>query len=162
MKLTVYNPLVDLGILIGLAVSNIFALLFLLLVSHAPRIAGCVTGIGFVIASATNVWMALTQPGSYVIGFGPSAAPGYRWFIYGPFAAHPAWYVLPIAAGQLAAGVLTLLGRREGPVGAMVFLLAITPLGIGSGFPAPAILAWAMWKLSRRAQNAQAAVRASS
>ena len=131
----------------GIAVSTGFAAAFLVLVWKLPQIARWVTGVGFIVASIVNTSTALTNPHAYVEGFGPFAAWGYRQFIYGPFASHTAAFVLAIAAGQFAVGILAFSGSRFGSLGAMVFLIAITPLGIGSGFPAPPIMAYAMWHL---------------
>ena len=73
---------------------------------------------------------------------------GYREFIYGPFADHTTLIVLSIAALQLLMGVVALKGSRLGPLGAMIVLVAITPLGIGSGSP-PRRLAYGTWRLYR-------------
>ena len=70
--------------------------------------------------------------------------PLYRRFIYGAFARHTVAFVLAIAGGQIAVGVLAfapLPWRRLGYLGAIVFLLAITPLGIGSAAPSTLIFA---------------------
>jgi hypothetical protein len=51
-----------------------------------------------------------------------------------------------IAVGQALIGALVLLSGRSlrlGLVGAIVFLVAVAPLGTGAGFPATLILAWA-------------------
>ncbi len=134
-----------------IAVSTVFSAGFLALVWKLPRVARWLTGVGFVVASGVNGWTVLTEPELYVQAFGPSAVWGYRQFIYGPFAAHTAWFVLPIAVMQLVVGALALMGSRVGPLGAMVFLIAITPLGAGSGFPGPPLLAYGMWRLYRQA-----------
>lgn len=77
----------------------------------------------------------------------------YRAFILGPFARHVPLYVSTIAAGQIAIALL-LAGRgqavRLGLAGAMVFLAAITPLGLGSGFPFTLITLWAALLLWRQ------------
>jgi hypothetical protein len=81
----------------------------------------------------------------YVEGFGPTAIPLYQAFIEGPFARNPALFVLPIALGQLLCGLAVLFGRgrwvRLGLVGCIVFLVAITGLGVGCAFPANLVMA---------------------
>lgn len=77
----------------------------------------------------------------------------YKQFIQGFFAAHAQPIVLTIATGQalIALGMLT-----RGPVfklaaiGAILFLVAIAPLGVGSAFPCTLVMAVAMWQLFRR------------
>jgi len=64
--------------------------------------------------------------------------PVYRDFINGWFSTHVRWIVVPIAAGQLAISALLVAPKRWralGVAGAVTFLAAIAPLGVGSGFP---------------------------
>jgi hypothetical protein len=125
-------------------VSQVAAVLYVLAAWRWPRATRYATGIGFLFAGAFNVWTASTTPQVYVTGFGPHAIPLYREFIYGAFARHTAAFILAIATGQLAVGVLAfapLPWRRLSYVGAIVFLLAITPLGIGAGAPATVVFA---------------------
>jgi hypothetical protein len=88
-----------------------------------------------------NLNAVLRSPQIYVAAYGPLAF-AYQKFIYGPFVANPSWFVVPIAVGQLAIGIslLTRLWIKAGLCGAMLFLLAITPLGVGSAFPCTLIL----------------------
>jgi len=70
----------------------------------------------------------------------------YRAFILGYFARHTAAIIAAIAVGQAVIAFLLAADgwpRRLGYVGAMVFLLAIVPLGTGSGFPATVLMALA-------------------
>ena len=93
----------------------------------------------FVWAACTNAYVALTQPTAYVEYGALTPSGGYRSFIEGWFSQHVAAMVLPIAAGQLLIAIL--MASRErftrslGVSGAIVFLAAIAPLGVGSGFP---------------------------
>ena len=90
-------------------------------------------------AAYTNSRIALTRPLDYqtfgeLTTFGP-----YRDFIHGWFREHTADLLLPIAAGQLAIALMLIVNRRItrriAVFGAVVFLLAIAPLGVGSAFP---------------------------
>lgn len=97
----------------------------------------------FLWAAIANLHTARTAPEMYV-GFAPYAIGPYRHFITGFFAAHVASIVSAIAVGQFAiALLLSLRGEavRIGLVGAIVFLLAIAPLGRASAFPCTLILA---------------------
>ena len=99
----------------------------------------------FLFAAQFNFRLALTHPEEY-LSFAPLAyLQWYRDFILGYFARHTAVIVAAIAVGQVFIGVLVLLSGRMlklGLIGAMVFLIAVAPLGTGAGFPATLILAW--------------------
>ena len=124
--------------------THIVAILFLIAAWRWPRIARFVTGAGFIVAGGYNIWTAITSPSIYVAGFGAHAFPLYRMFIYGVFARHTISFVIAIAVGQIAVGgsmFASLRLRKLGYVGAIVFLLAITPLGFGSAAPSTLIFA---------------------
>jgi hypothetical protein len=131
-------------LLFGQLGSTIVALV-MLVVSVRRRRAGLVLfAVLFAWAAAVNTRTALTAPADY-LGYGAFAVIDvYRRFIFGFFAQHVAAIVLAIAAAQAAIAVALLNGRRWRRValaGAMVFLLAIVPLGIGAGLPATIIMA---------------------
>jgi hypothetical protein len=100
----------------------------------------------FLWASGANLYTSIVRPEVY-LEYAPLAALDvYRWFILGPFARHITLIVGAIAISQLAIALLVALwgtAVRLGLIGAMVFLVAIAPLGIGSGFPATLIMALA-------------------
>jgi len=96
----------------------------------------------FLAAGLFNLYTALTDPQVYTM-YAPGVwLPLYRTFIDGEFARHPQWYVIPIALGQLCISILLTQKTplfRLGCLGGIIFLLAISPLGIGSAFPATVI-----------------------
>jgi len=104
----------------------------------------------FAWAAAVNFRTALTDPQVY-LEYAPLAwSSWYRDFILGPFARHIPLFVTAIAASQAAIAVCVSLSGRAagfGLLGAIVFLVAIAPLGVGSGFPATVVMALAAWKL---------------
>ncbi len=118
--------------------SNVFALVLVLLSAKWPKIARLLFSVGFVGAGVWNTLTALMRPTFYVTTYGPLATAPYQAFLYGPFATNPALFVVPIAVGEFAIGVLA-TGKatwlRLSMVGAMVFLAAIAPMGVGSAFP---------------------------
>lgn len=126
-------------------ISNVLAIVLFAAAAQWPRVTRIVFGCGFIATGFFNAYTALYSPRVYVDGYGPLAIGPYRDFIYGAFARHTMYFVLAIAAGQLVAGILALLPRltlqRLGLAGMVVFLLAITGLGWGSGFPAGILLA---------------------
>jgi hypothetical protein len=118
--------------------SNVFAILLVLLAARWPRVARLLFSVGFIGAGIWNMTMALMRTTFYVATYGPLATPPYQAFIYGPFAANPALFVVPVAIGELAIGMLA-IGKgnwlRLGMVGVVIFLAAIAPMGVGSAFP---------------------------
>ncbi|NNM33152.1 MAG: hypothetical protein HKO53_08800, partial [Gemmatimonadetes bacterium] len=79
--------------------------------------------------------------------------------ILGWFRDHTTALVLSIAAGQLTIAVLMALnatwGLRLGVIGAIVFLLAIVPLGVGSALPFSLIYGAALVVMVRRISETQ-------
>ncbi len=125
-------------------VSHLVALIFVLVAWRWPSIARWISGVGFVLAGAFNLWTVSSTPQVYVEGFGPHAFPPYREFIHGVFALHTRAFVTAIACGQMVAGVLALAPlpwRRLGYAGIVVFLIAITGLGVGAAVPSNLIFA---------------------
>ena len=91
----------------------------------------------FLWAAQVNMRLAIWNPAAY-LEYARWAIYPYADFIRGPFARHTSLYVAAIAVGQLGIGVFTALRGRAvtlGLAGAIVFLLAIAPLGRGSAFP---------------------------
>lgn len=117
---------------------NIVAVLLVLVAAKWPKVARWLFSVLFLGAGVWNLFASLTMPAFYVATYGPVATPPYAAFIAGPFAANPALFVVPIAVGQLAIGILaTGTGRsvRLAMLGSMAFLLAIAPMGVGAAFP---------------------------
>jgi len=98
----------------------------------------------FLWAGLYNSRVALTDPSPYLDFAKLTESPVYRGIIEGPFARNIVAWVSLIAVGQLCIGLGMLLRgslTRIASVGAIVFLVAIAPLGIGSAFPATLIMA---------------------
>jgi hypothetical protein len=107
----------------------------------------------FVWAAGTNLRIALTSPADYLNFAQFAVFDIYRAFIQGYFAQHTAAIIGVIALGQAAIAFLLAMNgwpRRVGYMGAIVFLLAIVPLGVGSGFPATVLIALAATELLHR------------
>ena len=136
------------NLLIPVIVSNLFALVLLLAGWFWPKTARGFFVLIFFAASIVNIVTALRNPGLYVEGYGDLALlPVYRDFIHGFFSRHTAPIVLTIAAGQLMVAILLIQKKLlffSGTTGAVLFLLAIAPLGLGSAFPSTLVLAGAI------------------
>ncbi|MDH4196407.1 MAG: hypothetical protein OEW05_03265 [Candidatus Aminicenantes bacterium] len=130
--------------LVPYIVANALALVLLWLAAKKPKLARWVFGAIFVGAAFFNAYMAAKRPQAYVDSYGASAwFPIYREFIHGFFSRATALLVLLIAAGQAVCGVLLFTRRsyKLGALGAVIFLLAIAPLGLGSAFPSTLLMA---------------------
>ncbi len=127
--------------------SNVVALALVGLALYRPVWGRYALVLLFAAAGVLNAVLAIADPASY-LGFADLAVwPWYRAFIEGPFAAHAAWMVAAIALGQLVVAGLLMLARpwhTLGAAGAIVFLLAIAPLGLGSAFPSTVVMAAAV------------------
>ena len=96
-------------------------------------------------AGQLNLRLAIQTPQVYT-NYAEWAWAPYRRFILGSFAAQITPLVAAIAVGQLAVAVLIALRGRAvyvGLGGAIVFFVAIAPLGVGSAFPSTLLLALA-------------------
>ena len=126
--------------------SSLIGLVMLVASIRSARAGRVLLSALFVWAAGTNLRVALTTPADYLNYAQFAVLDVYRAFILGFFAEHTAAIVSTIAVGQ--AGIAFLLAtngwpRRLGYIGAIVFLLAIVPLGVGAGFPATILMALA-------------------
>ena len=128
-------------------VVNVLGLLLVWLAAKKPKLARWASGVIFLAAAFINAHMAGKNPRVYVDSYGASAwLQIYRDFIHGFFSRATPLLVLLIAAGQAICGVLLFTERlhKIGGLGAIIFLLAIAPLGLGSAFPSTLIMAVAL------------------
>jgi hypothetical protein len=133
--------------LIGIIVSNILALVFLYCAVKWPRIARVLFFLLFTWACWMNWTISQRNPSAYLEYAGMAFSHLYREFITGWFSRNIAWVVGTIATCQglialamLSKGLVFKLGCAAG----IIFLLAIVPLGVGSGFPCTIIFAVAL------------------
>jgi hypothetical protein len=124
--------------------SNTIALLLLILAIKRPQIARATLSLIFIGAAGYNAIIAIYYPERYMVYADLTASPLYETFIRGAFSRHITFYILSIALLQLVIG--TLIGWRGTWMklalsGAAAFLIAIAPLGAGSAFPCPLLLA---------------------
>lgn len=141
------------GYLIPYIISQAAALGLVFICCRLPKAGRIVWGILFLGAGLFNLYHAWTAPEIYVQGYGPTAVwPFYKRFIYGFFSAHTTSLVTVIALGQMASGLFLLMKKpffMLGVTGGVIFLVAISPLGIGSAFPATLLMAVSLLLASR-------------
>lgn len=123
-------------------ISNSAALLILLAGIRKPRLARLLFVLLFSWACWINYTTAHSTPESYLEYSSFTPFSFYKDFINGWFKENITLMVTSISIGQalIALGML-LKGWlvRIACMGTIIFFLAISPLGIGSGFPAPLI-----------------------
>jgi hypothetical protein len=134
---------------------SVAASLVLLLVAWKWTNAGTVLfALLFTLAGILNFYFALHKPQVYWEYANLNPVSLYKTFIEGFFSQHTKLIVTLIAVGQLAIGfgLATQNGlKKYAAAGAILFLIAIAPLGMGSAFPSTLILAAGAWILMRRA-----------
>jgi hypothetical protein len=139
--------------LVPYLISNVVAVLLLLSAFKRPEVTRWACVLIFLAAAVVNTRLAVIRPLEYVDYGAFTASALYREFIYGWFSRHVRMLVLPIAPGQLAIAILLTRGRpwrQLGVAGAVLFLLAIAPLGVGSAFPFSFLLIGALLVMERR------------
>jgi len=138
--------------LILYVISNVIALFVLLAALKQIRFARLLFLLVFTWASWTNWRTAVGNPGTYLGEADLTFLPFYKQFILGWFSRHITLAVGFIATCQGLIAVSMLLRGwvfKLGGIGAIVFLLAIAPFGVGAAFPCTVILAVAMYLVLR-------------
>ena len=134
--------------LIPWLISNSIAIIILVSAFKKPKLARLLFVLLFLWACWINYNTAQKNPNDYLNYAALSPFDLYSDFINGWFKSHITSMVSLIAFGQglIAIGML-LKGWivRLAFFGAIVFFIAITPLGIGSGFPATLITSVAIY-----------------
>ncbi len=142
--------------LYALIVSNIVAVFFLVSSLKWPRLARLLFFLLFSWACYVNSRFSQLTPSVYLEYGELAITDAYKDFINGWFSRHIGLLVGFIALCQGFMAVAFLLKGmiyKSGCIAAMIFLIAILPLGTGSGFPAPLIGAVAVFILYRKGDD---------
>ncbi len=131
----------------------VFVLVILVFSLWRPNAARIFLGFFFLaMAIGVNIVTVIVNPQSYLAMGSNALIPFYRSVFSNIIAINPVLFVLPVAAFQIACALL-MLGKQKsvklGLIGGILFLVAITPLGLES-LP-NLILAFAMALLLRHA-----------
>lgn len=121
-------------------VSNISALLILLISIWFKRAGRVIIGGMFLVAALVNTWQAIYRPEAYNIYEWIAALPVYEYLIGQVFLLHITLYILILMVFQLLVGTGILYNRKPAFLAAIVYLLALAPLGAGSSFPCTILL----------------------
>jgi hypothetical protein len=113
------------------------SIIILIIAWKKTRWARILFALLFFWASGTNMYIGIIKPGTYQL-YADMAIPAYRNFINGWFS-HYNYIMIPvIAAGQFLIAISILLKGwwvKGACIGAIIFLLSIAPLLVGSAFP---------------------------
>lgn len=144
------------GYLLAYILSNAFALLLLFLSRRQPKAARVLFVALFAWAGWVNWRTALFTPHVYLDYADLSFLNWYKHLILGRFSNHILLAVGAIATCQLLIAIgLLLKGAvyKMATIGAVVFLIAILPLGVGAAFPCTLIMAIALLLLWKQGNN---------
>jgi hypothetical protein len=134
--------------LLPYVISNLIGITLLWLCWKKPVTGRLVFSIIFLAAGLFNYYTASTEPEAYTMYADGAWLTVYKNFINGYFSEHVALLVKLIASGQMLVAVLLFtkkgITHTLGIAGGIIFLIAISPLGIGSAFPATLIMAGAL------------------
>ncbi|WP_336518392.1 hypothetical protein [Pollutibacter soli] len=146
----------NLAYMMAYIVSNLAAIVLLLTAWKTPRISRFLFFLLFAWAGWVNWRTAHNDPNVYLEYAEMSFLKLYSDFILGWFSRHITAVISTIAISQLMISISMLLkGRilKLGCIAAIVFLLAIAPLGIGSAFPFSLIASAALLFILRNKTN---------
>lgn len=124
--------------------SNFVAVLIVYICIMKPVFGRMCMSLLFIAAAVVNTVIAISYPRLYLAYADVAALPQYVQFINGFFSRHITSFVLSIAVAQFLAGCLMMwkgVAEMLALAGAVIFLLAIAPLGAGSSFPCSLLLA---------------------
>ena len=131
----------------------IFCVAVSLLCLFRPNAARIFVGVFFIImAVGVNVVLSIVAPEQFVkLGTDTPLIPLYGWFFQNIVAPAPQLIGILAAAGETALGLLILSGGRRaklGLLGAIIFLIVITPLGIWT-LPNPVLAGGLAWLVTK-------------
>ena len=136
------------GFLLPYIIFNLFSIILIFICLKRFQTGRLVFVILFISASFINFLIGLTNPEAYIKGFGHVAIPLYSRFIEGKFfLQYDRLFIALIATSQIIIAVFLSLEKKfllTGVTGAVIFFVAISPLGPGSAFPSTIFLAVAI------------------
>ena len=133
-----------------MVMANLIAIFQLVASVKWTRLARLSFFLLFAGASLKNFITSQVIPQVYMSYAEITWSETYREFIHGWFSWHVKMFVGLIAFFQLLIAISFLLNNKAyktGCIGGIIFLVAIIPLGIGSGFPATIVMTIALFIL---------------
>lgn len=121
--------------------SNAGAIIILLISIWFKKLGLVLVAILFLVAAIVNAWQANYQPDRYNVYELVAALPVYEYLISSIFLEHIKFYIAVLMVLQLIIGISLLYYKRWALWAAVIYLLALAPLGAGSSFPSTVLLA---------------------
>lgn len=143
-------------VLIPYITTHVITFLLIFICYKWPKVGKIVWGIIFILAGIFNMYTGISNPEAYV-EYGQNAVGLYQKFIYGIFSSYTSLIVSLIALGQILVGVFLLFKQKPflfGILGGIIFLVAISPLGLGSAFPSTLLMSISLILLYTRNKKA--------
>ncbi len=137
-------------------ITHIVSFLLILICYKWPKIGKVAWGIIFILAGIFNIYTGISNPEAYV-EYGQNAVGFYQKFIYGIFSSYTSLIVSLTALGQILVGAFLLFKGKPfllGILGGIIFLVAISPLGLGSAFPSTLLMSISLILLYSRHKRA--------
>jgi hypothetical protein len=137
-------------------ITHIISFLLIFICCKWPKIGKVAWGIIFVLAALFNMYLGNSNPQKYV-EYGQGAVGLYQKFIYGIFSSYTSLIVSLIAFGQILVGAFLFFKGKPfllGVLGGIIFLVAISPLGLGSAFPSTLLMSISLILLYLRYKRA--------
>ncbi|MCU0356733.1 MAG: hypothetical protein MUE95_04075 [Cyclobacteriaceae bacterium] len=131
--------------------SQIISVIILYVAFRNTRLARLLFALMFLYAGCYNMYIGFAKPDEYQ-GFAELALPLYRDFINGWFSSYNYLLIPLIALGQLGIGLGMVLQDQWvqlACIGAIIFLLSIAPLMVGSAFPFSLTVSFALLLILR-------------
>jgi hypothetical protein len=125
-------------------ITHILTLLLIFTCYKWPSFGKAVWGLILILAGAFNIFTVISSPEKYVSAYGQHAVLLYKKIIFGLFSTYAVLFVVAIAMGQILVGSCLLMKRtpfKLGVFGGVIFLVAISPLGLGAAFPSTLFMA---------------------
>lgn len=146
----------DPTLLTFLAVVNLIAIAMTIITWRRNDWGRLLFALNFLGAAAFNWIFLVMDPEEYIYYVEFVLLDSYRDFILGPFSENTRFFLGIITAAQILIGLgLLSRGRRlkVAALGAMIFLIAIAPLGLGAAFPATLIQSIGLFFIFRRGSS---------
>jgi hypothetical protein len=137
--------------LIPYIISQVASIIILIAAWKKTRWARGLFALLFFWAAATNMYIGIEKPNTYLLYADMAVAP-YRDFINGWFSHYNHILIPLIAIGQFFIAIGMLLKGiwvKLACIGSIVFLLSIAPLLVGAAFPFSLTVSIAAWLIYR-------------
>jgi hypothetical protein len=141
---------------IPIFIGNLLAIILMLLSYHFPRVLRVIWGAIFITMGVVSLITVYNNPSVFIDLIGSKPVKFYQDFIDKTMVEHPGAFILLLGVIQILFGGM-IWSRKVwfilGCIGAVLFLLAILPLGLAITFPLTIFMALSIIFLMRKRRN---------